>query len=84
MEPLVQQAYQQKGCSILINRQAVVLPTNPAMDITPQVLAALNSKIQTFAFDRARLDQAAPTTAAAPARPPAAAAAPAPAATQRR
>jgi len=82
MEPLVQQAYQQKGCSILINRQAVVLPTNPAMDITPQVLAALNSKIQTFTFDRARLDApaapAAPTAAAA--RPPApAAAAPAPA-----
>jgi outer membrane protein len=63
MEPLIRQAYQQKGCSILINRQALVLG-NPAMDITPAVVTALNGKITQFAFDRERLDQAA--AAAAP------------------
>ena len=58
MEPLIRQVYQQKGCSLLLQRTAVVLG-NPAMDITPQVVAALNAKITTFAFDREHLDQAA-------------------------
>lgn len=62
MDPLIQQVYQQKGCSMLVQRNAVVLG-NPAMDITPQVVAALNAKITTFAFDREHLDQ---TAAAAP------------------
>ncbi|MDB5477103.1 MAG: hypothetical protein JWP49_2614 [Phenylobacterium sp.] len=74
MEPLIRQAYQQKNCSVLLQRTAVVI-ANPAMDITPQVVAALNVKITQFAFDRERLDQAvaAPTAprpaAPAPARP---------------
>lgn len=58
MTPLIQQAYQQKGCSLLLTREAVLLG-NPAMDITPAVVTALNSKITTFAFDREHLDQAA-------------------------
>lgn len=70
MEPLIRQAYQQKQCSMLINRNSIILG-NPASDITPQVVTALNAKITQFAFDRERLDAPAPTAAA-----PAAAAAP--------
>jgi outer membrane protein len=63
-EPPLRQAYQQKGCSLLLNHQAVLGAFfNPAMDITPQVVTALNAKITQFAFERERLDQPAPTTA---------------------
>jgi Skp family chaperone for outer membrane proteins len=55
MEPLIRQVYQQKVCSALFQRTAVVI-ANPAQDITPQVIAALNAKITQFAFDRERLD----------------------------
>jgi outer membrane protein len=77
MEPLIRQAYQQKNCSVLLQRSAIVI-ANPAMDITPQVVAALNAKITTFAFDRERLDQAlaAPAPTAAAPRPAATAATP--------
>jgi len=70
MEPMIRQAYQQKNCAVLLQRNAVVL-ANPAMDITPQVTAALNAKITQFAFDRERLDQpvAAPAAAPRPAAP---------------
>jgi len=71
MEPLIRTAYQQKTCSVLFNRNGIVL-VNPASDLTPQVVTALNAKITQFAFDRERLDQAAPT-AARPAAPAAAA-----------
>lgn len=74
--PLVRTSYQAKGCSMLINRESLTLDlANPAMDITPQVVTALNAKITQFTFDRERLDQAAPGPAAAPR--PAAPAAPA-------
>jgi outer membrane protein len=56
MEPMIRTAYQQKNCSVLLQRTAVVI-ANPAMDITPQVVTGLNSKITQFAFDRERLDQ---------------------------
>lgn len=73
LEPLLRQIYQQRQCSILIQRSALVI-ANPQMDITPQVVTALNGKITQFAFDRERLDQQAataarPAAAAAPARP---------------
>lgn len=71
MEPMIRQAYQQKGCSVLLQRSAVVL-ANPAMDITPQVTTAMNAKITQFAFDRERLDQAAAAPAAPAPRPAAA------------
>ncbi|MET0271471.1 MAG: OmpH family outer membrane protein [Phenylobacterium sp.] len=77
MEPLIRTAYQQKGCSILLNRQAVVI-ASPAMDITPAVVTALNAKLTQFAFDRERLDQAAPAQTPA-ARAPAPTQTPAPA-----
>lgn len=76
--PLVRSNYQAKGCSLLLNRDALTLNlSNPAMDITPQVVTGLNAKITQFAFDRERLDQPAPTTGGArPAGPAAAAPAP--------
>lgn len=64
LEPLIRQAYQQKQCSILLQRTAVVI-ANPAMDLTPQLVTALNGKITQFAFDRERLDQQQPAAAAA-------------------
>jgi outer membrane protein len=63
MEPLIRQVYQQKNCSLLLQRSAVVI-ANPAMDITPQVITALNAKITQFPFEREHLDQ--PTAAAPP------------------
>jgi Skp family chaperone for outer membrane proteins len=77
-QPSIRQAYQAKGCSILLNSDAVAFGLgNPAMDITPTVITGLNAKITQFAFDRERLDaqpQAAaaaprPTTPTAPAAP---------------
>jgi outer membrane protein len=62
MEPLVSQAYQQKGCSILLQQTGVIL-ASPAMNITPQVVTALNAKITQFTFDREHLDQNAPQQA---------------------
>ena len=67
LEPLIRQVYQQRNCSVLVNRNAVVL-ANPAMDITPQLVTALNAKITQFAFDRERLDQAAAPAQTAPAQ----------------
>ncbi len=76
--PLVRTSYQAKGCSILLNREALTLNlANPAMDITAPVVTALNAKITQFTFDRERLDQAA-TAAGAPRPAGAAPAAPAP------
>jgi Skp family chaperone for outer membrane proteins len=71
LDPLLRQVYQQKQCSVLLNRNAILI-ANPAMDLTPQVVTALNAKITQFAFDRERLDQgqaAARPAAAAPAAP---------------
>jgi outer membrane protein len=72
MKPLIAQAAQQKNCSILIDRNSVVL-VNPAMDLTPAVVTALNGKITQFAFERTRLDQnaAAPPVKEVPPQAPA-------------
>lgn len=69
LEPVIRASYQQARCSLLIQRDAVIL-ANPAMDITPQVITGLNAKITQFSFDRERLDQAPPAAAAQPARRP--------------
>ena len=66
MEPLIRNVYQQRQCGMLLNRQAIVI-ANPAMDITQNLVTALNAKITQFAFDRERLDQQqAPAAPAAP------------------
>jgi len=59
LDPVIRQVYQQKQCSMLLSRDALVI-ANPAMDITTQVVTGLNAKIVQFAFDRERLDQATP------------------------
>lgn len=76
MEPLIRQAYQQRQCSVLLNRDAVVI-ANPAMDITPSVVTALNAKITQFTFDRERLDQQPAAAQTGATRAPAATPAPA-------
>lgn len=62
LDPIIRQVYQQRQCSLLLNREAVVI-ANPAMDVSQPVITALNAKITQFAFDRERLDQAAPAAA---------------------
>lgn len=71
LEPVIRSSYQQAKCSLLLQRDSVIL-ANPAMDITPSVITGLNAKITQFAFDRERLDQApaAPAAAAQPAKKP--------------
>ena len=64
MDPLIRQVYQQRNCSLLLQRSAIVIG-NPAMDITPQVVTALNAKVTQFPFEREHLDQG-PAAAAPP------------------
>jgi outer membrane protein len=59
LDPIARQLYQAKHCSILVDKQSVMI-ANPEMDITAQAVAALNGRIQQFAFDREHLDTAAP------------------------
>lgn len=63
LDPIAQQIYQQRRCSILLNRNAVLF-FNPDMDITPAAVTLLNAKIQQFEFDREHLDAAAAAPAA--------------------
>jgi Skp family chaperone for outer membrane proteins len=63
LEPYIRQAYQAKACSILLQRNSVIIG-NPAMDLTQQVVVGIDGKITQFAFDRERLDQ--PGVASAP------------------
>ena len=53
----IRQVYQSQKCSLLLDRESVML-ANPAMDITDAVVAALDARIKTLTFDRERLDQA--------------------------
>jgi outer membrane protein len=55
LDPIAQQLYQQHRCSILINRNAVLIG-NPDMDLTSAAVTQLNGRIQQFAFDREHLD----------------------------
>jgi len=55
----IKQVYQAQKCSMLIDRESVML-ANPAMDITDSVVAALDARIKTLTFDRERLDQQVP------------------------
>ncbi|HEY1415241.1 MAG TPA: OmpH family outer membrane protein [Caulobacteraceae bacterium] len=60
LDPIARQLYQAHHCSVLVNRDAVMI-ANPSMDITGEAVAGLNGRIQQFAFEREHLD----TTAAA-------------------
>lgn len=50
-EPLLLAAYQEKGCSILLDRESV-LTLNPAMDITDTVVQRLNTALPSLSFNR--------------------------------
>nr|WP_295108127.1 OmpH family outer membrane protein [uncultured Caulobacter sp.] len=63
MDTPIKQAYQAAKCSILFDRESVML-ANPAMDITSAVVTALDARIKTLTFDRERLDQQVPGAAA--------------------
>lgn len=69
MPPLLVAAYTARRCSLVVGAEAVI-GVNPAMDLTDDVMKALNGKMTTIAFDRERLDQqaAAAPAAGAPAR----------------
>jgi outer membrane protein len=58
LDPIARQLYEQHRCSILFNKDAVMI-SNPEMDLTTQAVAGLNGRIQQFAFERERLDTAA-------------------------
>ena len=51
VEPIVIALYQERGCSILLNRTAVY-SANPAMDITPTVIQRLNAALPSLSFNR--------------------------------
>lgn len=55
LDPIARQLYQQHHCSMLVSKDAVMI-ANPEMDLTTQAVAALNARIQQFAFDREHLD----------------------------
>ena len=57
LDPIARQLYAQHRCSLLVNKEAVMI-SNPEMDITTQAVAGLNARIQQFAFDREHLDTA--------------------------
>lgn len=63
LDPVVRQVYQTTKCSLLLNRDAVMIG-NPSMDITGQAVLGLNARIQQFQFDREHLDTPAPGAAA--------------------
>lgn len=67
VEPLLRQVYQAKQCSVLVD--GGVIFANPAMDLTPQLVTALNAKLTQFAIERERLDQPAPPAQTAPSAP---------------
>ncbi len=56
VEPLIVQIYQQKGCSILLEAGNAVVLSNNAMDISEQLVTALNAKVTQIPLDRVRLD----------------------------
>ncbi len=75
LDPIVLQVYAARGCGILVNAQSV-FRSNPAMDITQQVVQALNGRLTTFTINRERLPDTPPAPAAGAAAAPRPATAP--------
>lgn len=50
-QPLIEQVYKERGCGLLLSREAV-LAGNVEMDITPAIIAALDRKITDLPFER--------------------------------
>lgn len=55
LDPIAKDLYQQHRCSVLLNKEAVMI-ANPEMDLTSAAVVGLNARIQQFAFDREHLD----------------------------
>jgi len=61
LDPIMRDLYQQRHCSILIDGDSGgVRMVNPAMDLSPAAVTALDLRIQTLTFDREHLGTAAP------------------------
>lgn len=67
VNPLLVNVYNAKRCAVVFSTEALI-NVNPAMDISSDVVTALNGKMTTIAFDRERLDVAPAPAAAAPPR----------------
>lgn len=50
-QPVIAEVYKDKGCGLLVSRDAI-MAGNPAMDITPAVVARLDAKITSIAVQR--------------------------------
>ena len=66
INPIVVSVYGTRRCAIVLD-SSQVLASNPAMDITADVVQQLNTRMSTITFDRERINPA--PTAAAPAAP---------------
>ncbi len=53
--PIILQAFEQHGCSILLSSEGVIANA-PSMDLTPAVVAGLDAKVQSFPFEREHID----------------------------
>jgi len=51
VEPLLVAIYQEKGCGIMLDRESVFI-MNPAMDVTADVIARLNTSLPSLSFNR--------------------------------
>jgi len=51
LQPVLQQVFQQKQCSMLLEREGIVIGVNPAMDLTQAAILGLNGRITTITFD---------------------------------
>ena len=69
LRPVINQVYVARNCGLLMDSRGVVY-SNPAMNITDQVITGLNGRLPTLTFNRETIT---PQPAAAAARPAAAA-----------
>ena len=51
VDPIIVQIYQERGCSILLDRESVYV-FNPAMDITQTAIERLNAALPSLSFSR--------------------------------
>jgi outer membrane protein len=62
MGPIAVQTFTQRGCSVLLNTDALYLYV-PGAELTDSVIAGLNAKMQSLVVERVHLDQGAPGAA---------------------
>jgi Skp family chaperone for outer membrane proteins len=53
--PVIAQIYKERGCGLLVSREAI-MGSNPAMDITTDVVAGLDAKITTIKVEREHIE----------------------------